>query len=355
MNERGKARARRQPVRVEDVARVAGVSPITVSRTLSNPEKVKEETRSRVSAAIAETGYVVNGFASSLRSGRSSIITVFVSNLINPHFASAVQGTIDAIEGSPYHLMFAQTGYSESVDIDVVTAVLPFRPAAVMFTGMVRSEETREALRRLDLPVVEMWGDRDDPIDMLVGSPIHEAGRVMGAHFGGMGFRHVAYCGHTESRGAVRVAGFRAGLAEHGMELGYVLPMEGTRRIEDGGAALREILEAYPACDAVFFGTDVLAHGALIEARRQGIAVPGRIAIAGFGDLDFAAFTDPPLTTVRTSSYEIGRRAGEMLLRRLAGERPQENVVLQPIALMVRQSTIVGGSAASVLAAGGST
>jgi LacI family gluconate utilization system Gnt-I transcriptional repressor len=99
-------------VRVEDVAREAGVSPITVSRALSAPHKVKSDTRQRVMEAVARTGYVVNTIASTLRSGRSPIVTVFVASLENPHFASAVQGALDAFEGSRFHLMFAQTGYS---------------------------------------------------------------------------------------------------------------------------------------------------------------------------------------------------------------------------------------------------
>ncbi|MBN9362134.1 MULTISPECIES: LacI family DNA-binding transcriptional regulator [unclassified Devosia] len=161
------------------MARVAGVSPITVSRALSYPDKVKEETRARILEAVAQTGYVVNRFASSLRSGRSNVITVFVSSLLNPHFATSVQGIVDAVEGSGYHLMFAQTGYSEMLEIDVVESVLPFRPAGVVFTGVVRADKTRSALQKLGIPVMEMWGNRPDPIDMLVGSSAFDAGRLM--------------------------------------------------------------------------------------------------------------------------------------------------------------------------------
>ena len=145
-----KRRSANRPVRVEDVARVAGVSPITVSRALSYPEKVREETRQRILAAVAETGYVVNHFASSLRSGRSSIVTVFVSSLLNPHFATSIQGIVEAFEGSGFHLMFAQIGYTELVEIDVVNNAMPFRPAGVIFTGIIRAEKTRELVSRLD-------------------------------------------------------------------------------------------------------------------------------------------------------------------------------------------------------------
>jgi len=236
---------------VEDVARVAGVSPITVSRALRTPDLVRPETRLRVTEAVERTGYVVNPIASSLRSGRSSIVTVFVSSLRNPHFASAMQGAIDAFEGSRFHLMFAQTGYSERMSPQAVDAMLPFRPAGLVFTGVVRSEETRKSLRRLGVPVVEMWGQTDDPIDMLVASSTFEGGRLMGEHFAKQGFRRIAYCGTTLERGSERLAGFRAGLAESGLEPAHVMPMEGTRSFADGMAAVREIMTSAPDCDAI--------------------------------------------------------------------------------------------------------
>ena len=113
-----------------------------------------------------------------------------------------MQGIVDSVDGSGYHLMFAQTGYSEMLEIDVVESVLPFRPAGVVFTGVVRADKTRQALQKLGIPVMEMWGNRPDPIDMLVGSSSYDAGRLMGEHFGERGFRRVAYSGHTIERTA---------------------------------------------------------------------------------------------------------------------------------------------------------
>jgi len=328
-----------RPVRVEDVARVAGVSPITVSRALSYPEKVKEETRKKVADAVAQTGYVVNSFASSLRSGRSSIITVFVSSLLNPHFATSMQGLVDAIEGSRYHLMFAQTGYSEMLEMDMVGSVLPFRPAGVVFTGVVRSDSTRETLRRLGIPVMEMWGNRPDPIDMLIAFSNHESGRLMGDHLGSKGYRRIGYSGHTKERGAERIAGLEAGLAPHGARLVKVVPMEGTRQIPDGVAAFDTIRSEAPDVDAIFFGTDILASGAVLRALELGIDIPRDIAIAGNGNLDFTAHMRPSLTTIHIPSYEMGFEAGRMLLRKLRGHEVDEPVLMHPISLKARQST----------------
>lgn len=318
---------------------MAGVSPITVSRALSYPDKVKDDTRARILEAVAQTGYVVNRFASSLRSGRSNVITVFVASLLNPHFATSVQGVVNSVEGSGYHLMFAQTGYSEMLEIDVVESVLPFRPAGIVFTGVVRADQTRVALQNLGIPVMEMWGNRPDPIDMLVGSSSYDAGRLMGEHFGERGFRRIAYSGHTIDRTAQRIDGFRDGLKKHGLTLDLIHPMDGTRNFADGMQAFDQILEQLPSCDAMFFGTDVLASGAIVRALDRGIPVPGQIAIAGYGDLDFTPHVRPSLTSLHVSSYEMGREAGRMLLKRLNGEDIANPIVLQPISLESRDST----------------
>jgi LacI family gluconate utilization system Gnt-I transcriptional repressor len=323
-------------VRVEDVAREAGVSPITVSRTLSNPEKVREETRRRVEAAVAKTGYVLNRFASSLRSGHSTIVAVFVSNLSNPHFANAIQGCSAALEGSHYHLLMAQTGYSDKLQQDVLEEVLPFRPAAIMFTGIVQSEAVRSRLKLMDVPVMEMWDYRPDPIDMLIGFSNAEGGQLLGRHFRERGFKSIAYAGRTEDRGAQRLGGFAEGL---GRPPEMVLPLEGKRSINDGMAALETILEEMPGCDAIVFGTDLLAVGAVLKARKMGVSIPGQLAVAGYGDLDVARQLSPSLTSVHVSGHEMGLAAGQMLLRRLKGETIDEPIVLSPIHLEVRDSS----------------
>lgn len=325
-----------RPVRVEDVAREAGVSPITVSRALSHPDKVREETRRKVSEAVQKTGYVLNRFASTLRSGRSTIISAFVSNLSNPHFARAIQGCADALEGSRYHLLMAQTGYSDKLQHHLVEEVLPFRPAAAMFTGLVQSRRTRAMLKKLGIPVMEMWDYRPDPIDMLVGFSNAEGGRLLGQHFRERGYRVVAYVGRTQDRGALRLQGFAEGF---GRMPDLVLPLEGSRTSADGMAALDAVLGQLPKCEAVFFGTDLLAVGAVLRARQRGIGVPSQVAVAGYGDLDVSGQLATPLTTVHVSSYEMGRAAGTMLLKRLRHEAIAERIEISPVRLEVRAST----------------
>lgn len=329
-----------RPVRVEDVARVAGVSPITVSRALTNPDKVKEETRRKVAEAVARTGYVVNSFASSLRSGRSPIVAVFASKLRNHHFASVLQGCTEALEGHGLQLLTARIGESAEEQRRVVAAMAPFRPAAMLFTDLLKPEFDRGVITSQSIPVVEMWDQRPDPVDMLVTISEDEAGRIMGRHFAACGFRRIAYAGQLYDRGRLRVAGFRAALAEHQLACDLVVHVERGWEPDAGAEALTAILEQMPDCDAILFGTDMLAAGALLAARGRGIRLPHELGIAGFGDIPLAAYFDPPLTSLQLSGLEMGRRAGQMLLQRLGGQQVGERIVTFPLQLRARQSTL---------------
>lgn len=321
------------------MAREAGVSPITVSRALRTPELVKPETRQRVADAVAKTGYVVNSIASSLRSGQSTFISVFVASLENPHYAAAVQGMIDIFEGSRFRLTFSQAGYAEDLSAGQIRAMLPFRPAAIVFSGIVRDEGARHYLKSLDVPVMEMWGDIPEPIDMLVTSPGHEGGRLLGQHIAEQGCNHIAYIGHASSRAQPRIDGVTEALAEQGKRLALLLPIEGTTDMEDGIAAVDDVLARLPDCDAMLFGTDVMAAGALLQLERLGISVPGRIAVAGYGNLFFAAHSRPSMTTIHTDPHEVGRSVGRMLLERLNTGRVTRPVIHVPLHIVVRSST----------------
>lgn len=324
---------------MEDVAREAGVSPITVSRTLSAPHKVRPETRQRVMAAVEKTGYVVNSIASSLRSGRSSTVTVFVASLLNPHFAAAMQGALEAFEGSRYRLMFTQVGYIDGLRADVTETIRPYAPAAVMFTGIPMFPEAREALRRLGVPVVELWTGADDPIDMTAGASIEGGAALMGQHFVQQGYTHIAYAGQTKAPGGIGLKGFRRGVESAGGTLGHTLPIEGTGNLSAGIAALVRLLEDYPQCDAVYFGSDLLAVGAQIAANEIGLDLPGRLAMGGYGDLEFAKHLSPSLTTVEVSDYQTGRLAGVALRERLEGGEGWKRIIQVPMRLIVRDST----------------
>jgi LacI family gluconate utilization system Gnt-I transcriptional repressor len=186
---------------------------------------------------------------------------------------------------------------------------------------------------------MEMWDYSPSPIDMLVGFSNAEGGRLIGEHFGELGFECIAYAGRTKDRGAQRLAGFQEGLALYGRKPRVIVPLEGSRTTADGGDALDLIMDKLPDCDAIFFATDNLAIGAILRAKESGVPVPNRVAIAGYGDLDIARQITPSLTTVHVGPYEMGLKAGQMLRARLEGHDPGSTILRCPIRLEVRAST----------------
>jgi LacI family gluconate utilization system Gnt-I transcriptional repressor len=330
----------RRPPRIEEVARLAGVSPITVSRALRHPEKVAEDKRSRILEIVERTGYASNPHARALRSGRSTIVAAFISNIFSQQYGLAVQGCAEILEPHGYQLMLGQTSYSYARETSMIQALMALRPAAVLFTGVIELEENRRALRELGIPIMESWAYPRDPIDMLVGISNVDAGRLAAEHLAGRGYRRVAYMGRRGGRGALRLSGFREGARERGLELVAELSVETVTSIADGRAALGDLLDsAQGRIDAVFAANDLLAIGALLEVRRRGLAVPNDLAILGFGETDIAESIGPGLTTIAVDGAELGRRAGAMLLARLQGGEPEAPVAVFEPRLLLRGST----------------
>jgi LacI family gluconate utilization system Gnt-I transcriptional repressor len=316
---------------LEDVARLAGVAPITVSRAIRQPEKVGAERLARIRQAIAETGYQTNSVASALRSGRSNIILAFLSNIGSQQFALAMRGSAEILESAGYQFLIGQTSYSYRKEVEIIRSLHSLRPAAVMFTGVIELEDNRERLRALGIPIVETWAYPRDPLDLLVGFSNTDAGWMAAEHLHARGYRRVAFLGRRGGRGALRLNGFRGACAVLGLTLVCEVLCEEVESIADGSRLLAELFARSSDIDAVFSANDLLAIGALMEARRRKLAVPKDLAIIGFGENDMAAEMLPGLSTIGVDSFELGRRAGRLLLARLSGaplETPRQHMAL---------------------------
>lgn len=327
-----------------DVGRRAGVTPMTVSRALRDPAKLAPETLQRVRAAIKELGYVPNSLAGALSAKRSSkIVAALIPSLQHQIFADMVTGLTDALRRDVYHLVLGATGYLPAEEDMLVETFLGRRPDAFLLTGTIHSRRSVDRLSRTGMPIVETWELTQRPIDMVVGFSNEAAAHAMTLRLAACGYRHIAYVSgptRVDDRARPQEQGYRRALAE----LGYpVLPIRSlgkptAPRLEEGGRLLRDVLEMSPRPDAIFFSSDIYAVGALIEARRLGIAIPEQIGIAGFHDLEIGRLVDPPLTTVHVPSYEIGLLAGQNIAARLAG-KPAAPETTVPFVVVERGST----------------
>ena len=321
----------KQPERigVRDIARRVGVAPMTVSRVISNPDLVSAETRARVLHAIEEAGFVPNRLASSMRrSGR--IIGTVVPPLINSGIAEQVQGMSDECQAGGYSMLLVQGEFTREGEETAIRTLLGWRPAGMVLQSFVQGQTARALLEGAGAPVVEISEIKgSQPIDMLVGVSNFETAYAMTMHLAAKGYRRIGFVStpvHGNDRLRQRRTGYYAALAELGMMSDAEMEVEAGLTARGGAEALVSLTERHADIDAVFFSSDTLAVGAIQECHRRGWAVPGRIAIAGYGDIDLAPELFPPLTTVRVDRYGMGRTAVRQLLARLRGAGHQPAV-----------------------------
>jgi LacI family gluconate utilization system Gnt-I transcriptional repressor len=314
---------RPKPPGMKEIASRAGVAPMTVSRALTDPDKVSPETRARVMAIIEEEGFIPNQLASSMRS-RRRIVGTMVPPLINSGIAEQVQGMSDECRAGGYQLLLVQGDFDIKAEETAIRALLGWQPAGLILQAFVQSPLARALLTESKTAVVEISEIRGrEPIDMAVGVSNFDTAYGMTCHLVDKGYRRIGFVStpvHGNDRLQQRRIGYRQALADRGHVYPVSLDIEVPITAAGGGEALRRLVETDDTLDVVFCSSDTLAIGAVQECHRRGWPIPQRIAIAGYGDMDLASQLFPSLTTVRVPRYEMGREAVRHLLRRLAGE-----------------------------------
>ncbi|MQM39550.1 HTH-type transcriptional regulator GntR [wastewater metagenome] len=337
---------KKPPVRMEDVARIAGVSSITVSRVLNQPGKVAEETRERVLNAIEAVGYVPNSVAGSLASRRTSVIAALVPTITNSIFADTIHGLTDVLTPAGYQLLLGATGYSLEREAQLITALLAQRPAGLLVTGLAHAERARTLMKSAGIPVVETWNVQGEAVDMAVGFSNYRACYDMVVRLAGNGHRCIGFvCAPTEAndRARERLRGYRSAIRDLGLPERAELVREAKFSFHAGAESVNRMRAEVPDLDAVFCANDILAIGALFECQRRGVDVPGDLSIAGFDDVELASQVNPGLTTVRIPRYEIGREAARMLMQRVDGRPVSPGILDLGFEIVERQSTVRPG------------
>ena len=326
-----------------DVARVAGVEPITVSRVLNSPEKVSADLVQKVRSAIERTGYVPNLLAGSLASTKSRMIAAILPTIAGSVFLDMIQSLTETLAGAGYQLILGQAGYVNSREDELLEAIIGRRPDGIVLAGIMRSAQGRRRLQASAIPLVETWDLTPTPADMLVGFSHEDAGQAVAEFLYQRGRRRVAVISASDERAQRRNNAFAQAAVRLDMQGpdGQVpfhsIPAPGTAA--NGRVALRALLAAHPDIDAVFCSSDMVALGVLTEARVLDIDVPGRLAVVGLGDHPFAADLYPALTTVRIDGRAMGGIAANFLIDRIAGKDIPEVVRDIGFTIVERDST----------------
>ncbi|GAP37395.1 LacI family DNA-binding transcriptional regulator [Piscinibacter sakaiensis] len=328
-------------VTLADVARAAGVSPITVSRALRRERSVAPELVARVEAAVRQLGYVPDPAARALASARSDHVAVLVPLLSNNLFVDLLEAVHQVLWPAGFQTLIGVTHYDPAEEEQLLQAYLAHRPAGLLVTGFDRSEAARRLIASSGVPCVHLMEITSAPAVHCVGFSQAEAGHAITQHLLARGRRRIAFvAAQLDPRVMQRAEGYRralraAGLYDPAREL--LNPQRSSMAL--GGALFAELLRRQPDTDAVFFCNDDLAQGGLLAALRLGVAVPAQVAVAGFNDLNGSDQMLPPLTTVRTPRSRIGAEAARMLLTLVRGEPVRAASLDLGYELVTREST----------------
>ena len=325
-------------VTLHDVAKLAGVAPITASRAVNTPGQVSAEVLRKVADAVARTGYVPNRLAGGLASTRSRLVAAVVPTISGPVFLETVQALTEALAEQGYQLMLGQAGYTGEREDALLDAIIGRRPDGIVLTGILHSDQGRRRLLASGIPVVETWDLTPTPIDMLVGFSHADVGRAVAAFLHARGRRRLAVVAGDDERASRRLAAFSAAAQALGLAEVHTVVVPAPTTLKSGRRALAQLLQAQPGIDAVFCSSDLLALGVMTEAQASGIAVPGRLAVVGFGDLEFAADLHPALTTVHINGAAIGRQAAQFIVDRAEGRSVHPRVIDIGFSIVERHS-----------------
>ncbi len=325
---------------MKEVAQLAGVSTATVSRALMNPEKVSNSTRKRVEEAVMESGYAPNSLARNLRRNESKTIVVIVPDICDPYFSDIIRGIEDTAIEHNYLVLLGDSNQKRKPENSLANLVFSKQADGMLLLGTdipfdVSKPEQKnlpplvmacEYAPELELPTVH--------IDNLTAS--FEVVNYLTQ----MGHKRVAQIlgPHDSSLSQFRQQGYQQALHRAGIEMNANYQVHGNFSIESGSNAVSQLLTLREPPSAIFCHNDLMAIGALQQAKKMGFKVPQDLSIVGFDDIQFSQYCEPPLTTIAQPRYEIGRQSMLLLLDILQGQDIRAGSRLLDTHLVVRNS-----------------
>jgi LacI family transcriptional regulator len=325
---------------INDVARRAGVAPITVSRVINNASYVSAETRQRVQQAIAELNYIPNALGSSLRSKRTGTLALVFTDMTNPFWMTVARGVEDAANKQRYHLIIGNTDDSSAKQDEYLTFLLQKQVDGFLIVPVLNSSPALELFIKRRVPLVVLDRRITFAADSVRGDS--EGGAYeLTRHLLGLGHQHIAMISGPQevSTACDRVLGYRRALKEAGLgNLQMVYWGDFTQKT--GYKLAKQVLLATPRPTAIFGANNTIAIGVMQAVREAGLRVPDYISIVAFDDLPLTLTIDPFFTVMAQPAYEMGQKAAELLLSRLSGEVSDTyQEIILPTTLIARRSS----------------
>ena len=328
-------------ITLADVAAAAGVSAMTVSRALSGKRAVAPQLVERVLAASNKLGYVPDPAARALASQRGNHVAVLIPLLSNELFVTLLESVQTTLSRESYQTFISVTHYDPLKEEQLLREQLMHRPAGLLVTGFDRTPAAQALIERSGIPCVYLMEKSEREDVYSVGFSQFDAAYDLTKHLLQKGKKRIAFAAaQLDPRTLQRLNGWRQAMTEVGQftpTLEWLNPARSS--MELGSIMFEQIMGQTPPVDAIFFCNDDLAQGALLTANRLGIAVPHRVAIAGFNDLRGSNLMNPPLTTVKTPLHRIGEASATLLLKLIRGQHVDQHCLDVGYQLIIRDST----------------
>lgn len=305
-----------------DVAAHAGVSTATVSRCLNAPDKVSEDARNRVNAAVQALGYTPNFAAQAMASRRSKTIGTVIPTMENAIFAQGLEAFQERLGQSGYTLLVASSNYDPDLEERQIRTLAARGADGLLLIGRDRSEKILNFMKLRNIPAVISWSLSDKPQQTSIGFDNRQAMAELTHAVLEMGHRRIGLISArtaTNDRARDRLEGVRDALQAYKINLENHLCRQTAYSIDNGAKAMTDLMSLPDRPTAVICGNDVLAAGAVVAAQSMGIAVGSEVSVTGFDDIELARVTTPALTTVHVPHAEMGTRAADLLLSALQG------------------------------------
>lgn len=325
------------PVRMKDIARDLGLSPMAVSKALRNHSDISAKTKERVLKRAAELNYRVDWVARSLRAGQTYLIGLVVPDLMQSFFAEIATVVAASLAPSGYHLVIAHTGENAAEEATQIDLLVNRKVDGLIIAS---AQASGRSFKKLKIPFVLV--DRQLPglKANFVGSENEEAGRIATAHLIEQGCRRIAHLrGPALSTSEGRARGYLNALRDHKLTSRELIVPAGH---DDAGGyqAMQHLLMRNPRPDGVFCFNDPVAIGAMRAILESGLSVPHDIALVGVANMHYSDLLSVPLSTIDQSTTAMGQAVAERLLACITAEKPPPpEEILIPPKLIIRASS----------------
>ncbi|MEM6636246.1 MAG: LacI family DNA-binding transcriptional regulator [Pseudomonadota bacterium] len=303
---------------MHDVARMAGVSQMTVSRVMRGTGYISKNVRDQVLKSARQIGYIHNRLAGGNPAYDNPLVGVIVPTLTNRVFTEVLSGLSETFDRSGLRPVFGVSEYAPETEEELVFDLLSWRPRGLILPGLEHSPAVRQIIERTGVRVAEIMDSDGDPISACFGFSHRAAGRDMAHHMIAKGYRRFAFVagqGGADLRANKRFEAFSAVVAEAGASvLDRVMSPDPSSMVE-GRRMTAKLLSRSETPDAIYYANDELAAGGLMHCLAEGIGVPHDVALAGFNGLEFLGSLPAQITTTSTPRYDIGVAAAIWIAR----------------------------------------